>query len=274
MSATTVGRGVAPPARTLADAARAADLGEHLVSAPTTRHPAVFAATLQTAGIPVSWIVMYFCYDVPGLLATLGAPVSLRVGVALLPVVPFVITGAAGWQAFRRRPGPALHLFRNGGLVTGPERRVPRVLRRPALELCEWGLAAGVRESPVPIGSRGMAVRDGRGRRQFGIAGPAIEELAAIAAEVELPRAAAHLAAGRPARFGPVVLDAAGLRVGERELGWAVVGGLVLTARHLLVCGAEPGAPVLARVARRRVPHQRVLLVLAGERVAAARQSG
>jgi len=229
---------------------------------------------LQTAGIPVCWIVIYFARDVPGVLAGIGASVSLLVGVAVLPVVPFVVTGAAAWQAFRRRPGPALHLFRGGGLLTRPGRRVPRVLGRSALELCEWGLADRVRESPVPVGSRGMVVRDGRGRRQFGIVAPAAEELAATAAEVELPRARAQLATGRPVRYGPVVLAGAGLRVGERDLGWAVVGGLVLTARHLLVCGAEPGRPVLARVPRRRVPHQRVLLVLAGERVVAARQSG
>jgi hypothetical protein len=274
MSATTAGRGVAPPAGTLAEAARAADLGDHLVSAPATRYPAVLAAVLQTAGFPVCWIVIYVAHDVPGLLATLGASVSLQVGVALLPVVPFVIIGAATWQGFRDRPGPALHLFRNGALLTRAERRVPQVLRRSALEMCEWGLAGGVLESPVPVGSRGMAVRDGRGRRQFGIVAREIEELAATAAEVELPRARAQLATGRPVRYGPVVLAGAGLRVGERDLGWAVVGGLVLTGRHLLVCGTGPGTPVLARVPRRRVPHQRVLLVLAGERVVAARQSG
>lgn len=268
------GAGVAPLPTALAAAADAADLVDHLAAIPTGRRAGVLAALLLVPGLPAAWLVLSAFLDVPGRLGAAGGSFPLQLAVVAGPVVVVLSVAVAGWLRLNRRPNPVLHLFGNGALLVRRGHADPQVLPRAALGPCEWGLGQRVGESPVPVGSSGLAVRDQGGRRLLAVGGPAIEELAATAAEVELPRARAELLAGHPVRYGPVVLTTAGLRVGDRELGWAAIGLLTLTGRHVVVYGAGPEAPLLARVARRQTPHQRVLLVLAGERIAVARQSG
>lgn len=265
------GAGIGPlPA---SQVAAAGGLGDHLASASARPLASTFIALVFVPGLPIWWLVTYLCMNVPGVLSAVGASVPVHVGVVLAPLLVFGVVGAAAWQGVHRQPVPVLHLFGNGALLARPGRTEPLVLPRSSLGLCEWGPAREVGESPVPVGARTLIVRDQDGRRLLTLGGPAIEGLAAAAAEVELPRARAELAAGQPVRCGPLVLTDTGLRVGDRELGWTAIGRLAVTGRHVVVRGG-PESSLLARVPRRRTPHQRVLLVLAGERIAAGRRAG
>jgi hypothetical protein len=193
----------------------------------------------------------------------------LRLPTGLLgPVVLVAVLGCAGWAGWLLVSRQTLHLFERGAVI---ENR-----GRADLDVHPW-------TAMLPYERYQTRTPDRRarhhlvltikvaGRVVFSCADDTAGRLADVISAVELARARALLAAGRPVDYGVLTLTPQALRVGELTVSWAEVTGMRAERTTIRVersCGA------VLPLFRDRTPHQRTVMALGAQLSAGARRAG
>lgn len=229
----------------VAAAARDADLGTYRFAVTLeSRRPAAGAGLMFVAMAvvctPQSRLIGYtFFRD--------GRVPAVAWLVAVLAASPFVIAAVL----LLRHPAPVLHCFDAGAVRAG----------RRSLDVRQWTAVAPYEWIPHGTTERRSELRE-PGRRFVAVPADDAEQVSALVAEWETPRARTRLAAGAPVTYGRITVTRDALLVDDEPAPWSAVREPVRTddTLSLFVSDREP-----VRIPRRDVPHERSLLQLIRE---------